>query len=253
VSLVLVLVRCRVAIDDATGRRCLDALTTDPARAAAFAGAWVEAKGAVDPWLRAALDASPEILRAAGPDLALKLHRMSPTPASWRVLTLIPRGPNWIGHLVPETYGNRADLALATLASAVHEEADELTRSLLGRWLVILFSGIPGQGTPASPAPTEARELVHLSDRDLRKILGPRMFLRGLDLDRRGTVTLDAHDGTSASGRVDGRDVTFRLGPDGLSGSCPCTPPGAHPEQPCRHVAALLIVTRAALRSNIPR
>ncbi len=106
-------------------------------------------------------------------------------------------------------------------------------------------------GTPISDA------LSTLSDRGLRRLLGARTFLRGLEYFRRRVVE-DIHVGDmTARGTVKTIDaepfqVQVELTPDGIKSTCPC-PAFAKANQHCKHVAALLIAVRDQARGSQPR
>jgi superfamily II DNA or RNA helicase len=99
--------------------------------------------------------------------------------------------------------------------------------------------------------------LSTLSDRGLRRLLGARTFLRGLDYEKRRVVeNVDVNDAT-AHGRVKGSDpdpytVTIRLGGEGITSHCTC-PAFQKTGQHCKHVAALLITVRNRARAALPR
>jgi superfamily II DNA or RNA helicase len=99
--------------------------------------------------------------------------------------------------------------------------------------------------------------LSTLSDRGLRRLLGARTFLRGLDYEKRRVVEdVDVNDAT-AHGRVKGSDpdpytVTIRLGGEGITSHCTC-PAFQKTGQHCKHVAALLITVRNRARAALPR
>jgi superfamily II DNA or RNA helicase len=102
-----------------------------------------------------------------------------------------------------------------------------------------------------------ADALSTLSDRGLRRLLGARTFLRGLDYEKRKVVENVAVDTTLASGRVKGSDpdpyeVTIRLGGEGITSTCTC-PAFQKTNQHCKHVAALLITVRNQARAKLPR
>ncbi|HWA71207.1 MAG TPA: SNF2-related protein [Polyangiaceae bacterium] len=102
-----------------------------------------------------------------------------------------------------------------------------------------------------------ADALSTLSDRGLRRLLGARTFLRGLDYEKRKVVDeVHLNDG-SAQGRVKGSDpdpyeVTIRLGGEGITSHCTC-PAFQKTGQHCKHVAALLITVRNKARQQMPR
>ena len=110
----------------------------------------------------------------------------------------------------------------------------------------------------AKPAPTfpppasrEANQLSSLadalstlSDRGLRRLLGARTFLRGLDYEKRRVVENVDVDDAVAQGKVKGSDpdpysVTIKLGGEGITSHCTC-PAFQKTGQHCKHVAALL-------------
>lgn len=99
--------------------------------------------------------------------------------------------------------------------------------------------------------------LSTLSDRGLRRLLGARTFLRGLDYEKRKVVEDVSVNESSAQGRVKGSDpdpyeVAIRLGGEGITSSCTC-PAFQKTNQHCKHVAALLITVRNKARSALPR
>lgn len=99
--------------------------------------------------------------------------------------------------------------------------------------------------------------LSTLSDRGLRRLLGARTFLRGLDYEKRKVVEEVRVSEFSASGRVKGSDpepyeTTIRLGGEGITSHCTC-PAFKKTGQHCKHVAALLITVRNQARSQLPR
>jgi superfamily II DNA or RNA helicase len=99
--------------------------------------------------------------------------------------------------------------------------------------------------------------LSTLSDRGLRRLLGARTFLRGLEYFRRRVVEdIDVQE-MSASGVVRASDsephpVRVQLTPDGIKSQCTC-PTFAKGGQHCKHVAALLISLRDQARGSQPR
>lgn len=102
-----------------------------------------------------------------------------------------------------------------------------------------------------------ADALSTLSDRGLRRLLGARTFLRGLDYEKRRVVENVGVNQASAHGRVKGSDpdpyeVTIRLGGEGITSNCTC-PAFAKTNQHCKHVAALLITVRNQARAALPR
>ncbi len=110
---------------------------------------------------------------------------------------------------------------------------------------------MPSQLSPLSDA------LSTLSDRGLRRLLGARTFLRGLDYEKRKVVEDVQVGDDAAHGKVKGSDpdpydVLIRLGGEGISSSCTCPAfekNGIH----CKHVAALLITVRNQARAAAPR
>ncbi len=99
--------------------------------------------------------------------------------------------------------------------------------------------------------------LSTLSDRGLRRLLGARTFLRGLEYFRRRVVDDITVNDTTASGTVRATDsepypVTVELTPDGIKSQCSC-PAFAKGGQHCKHVAALLISIRDQARGAQPR
>ena len=102
-----------------------------------------------------------------------------------------------------------------------------------------------------------ADALSTLSDRGLRRLLGARTFLRGLDYEKRRVVEDVGVNESSASGKVKGSDpdpyeVTIRLGGEGITSHCTC-PAFQKSGQHCKHVAALLITVRNQARALLPR
>ena len=102
-----------------------------------------------------------------------------------------------------------------------------------------------------------ADALSTLSDRGLRRLLGARTFLRGLDYEKRKVVEDVGVNESSAHGRVKGSDpepyeVTIRLGGEGITSHCTC-PAFQKTGQHCKHVAALLITVRNQARAALPR
>jgi uncharacterized Zn finger protein len=99
--------------------------------------------------------------------------------------------------------------------------------------------------------------LSTLSDRGLRRLLGARTFLRGLEYFRRRVVEdIDVME-MSASGVVRASDsepypVKVELTPDGIKSYCNC-PTFSKGGQHCKHVAALLITLRDQARGTHPR
>jgi superfamily II DNA or RNA helicase len=103
------------------------------------------------------------------------------------------------------------------------------------------------------PAPI-SDALATLSDRGLRRLLGARTFLRGLEYFRRRAVDGVRIDGTSAAGRVRANEaepfsVSVELTTEGIQSRCSC-PVFAKSGQHCKHVAALLISVRDHARGE---
>lgn len=99
--------------------------------------------------------------------------------------------------------------------------------------------------------------LSTLSDRGLRRLLGARTFLRGLDYEKRKVVEEVTIEETQALCTVRGSDaqpydVCIRLGGEGITSSCSC-PAFVKTGQHCKHVAALLIHVRNRSRNKVPR
>ena len=102
-----------------------------------------------------------------------------------------------------------------------------------------------------------ADALSTLSDRGLRRLLGARTFLRGLDYEKRKVVEEVSVNESTATGKVKGSDpepyeVTIRLGGEGITSQCTC-PAFQKTGQHCKHVAALLITVRNQARAALPR
>ncbi len=107
------------------------------------------------------------------------------------------------------------------------------------------------------PSGPLAEAVANLSDRALRKLLGARAYLRGVDYVRRGAVGDVQVEPAAATGRVRGSadapyEVKLGLAPDGVSSQCNC-PLFSKIEGHCKHVAALLIAVREAARGGRPR
>ncbi len=104
---------------------------------------------------------------------------------------------------------------------------------------------------------TISDSLSTLSDRGLRRLLGARTFLRGLDYEKRKVVEQVSVEETQATCIVRGSDanpydVCIRLGGEGITSSCSC-PAFEKTGQHCKHVAALLINVRNKSRTKAPR
>ncbi len=109
----------------------------------------------------------------------------------------------------------------------------------------------------ANEASSLADALSTLSDRGLRRLLGARTFLRGLDYEKRKVVEGVGVTKAAAQGKVKGSDpepyeVTIRLGGEGITSHCTC-PAFKKTGQHCKHVAALLITVRNQARAKLPR
>src|SRR5438132_942635 len=103
----------------------------------------------------------------------------------------------------------------------------------------------PANTLDESQVPPISDALSTLSDRGLRRLLGARTFLRGLEYFRRRVVEDIVVNEMTASGTVRASDsepypVTVELTPDGIKSQCSC-PAFAKAGQHCKHVAALLI------------
>ncbi len=99
--------------------------------------------------------------------------------------------------------------------------------------------------------------LSTLSDRGLRRLLGARTFLRGLDYEKRKVVENVSIQPEVAQGTVKGSDpepyvVAIRLGGEGITSECTC-PAFQKTNLHCKHVAALLITVRNQARERMPR
>ncbi|RYE92587.1 MAG: hypothetical protein EOO75_06335, partial [Myxococcales bacterium] len=118
---------------------------------------------------------------------------------------------------------------------------------------------------PAPAAPSSsilanspiADTLSTLSDRGLRRLLGARTFLRGLEYARRRVVESIAVSETSAEGQVKSPEgepfvVRVMLSPEGIKSNCTC-PVFVKTQQHCKHIAALLITVRDQARGANPR
>ena len=106
------------------------------------------------------------------------------------------------------------------------------------------------------PAPI-SDALATLSDRGLRRLLGARTFLRGLEYFRRKAVDNVRIEGTHASGDVRANEaepfsVGVHLTQAGIQSRCSC-PVFAKSGQHCKHVAALLISVRDHARVESSR
>jgi superfamily II DNA or RNA helicase len=104
---------------------------------------------------------------------------------------------------------------------------------------------------------TISEALSTLSDRGLRRLLGARTFLRGLDYAKRGVVENVTVEPSEARGQVKGSDpdpyaVAITLTDEGIAGNCSC-PAHEKTKQHCKHIAALLISVRNQARANSPR
>lgn len=102
-----------------------------------------------------------------------------------------------------------------------------------------------------------ADSLSTLSDRGLRRLLGARTFLRGLDYEKRRVVDNVAINDINATGSVKGSDpepyeVEIGLTDEGIKATCTC-PAFKKTSQHCKHVAALLIHVRNQARAKLPR
>lgn len=101
-----------------------------------------------------------------------------------------------------------------------------------------------------------AGALSTLSDRGLRRLLGARTFLRGLDYEKRRVVGELKVDQSNATARIKGSDADpyltrVSLGGEGIASQCSC-PAFQKTGHHCKHVAALLITVRNQARSKQP-
>ncbi len=106
------------------------------------------------------------------------------------------------------------------------------------------------------PAPI-SDALATLSDRGLRRLLGARTFLRGLEYFRRRAVNDVQIKGARATGSVRANEakpfrVAVELTADGIQSRCTC-PVFARSGQHCKHIAALLISVRDHARGQPAR
>ncbi|MGZ3450132.1 MAG: DEAD/DEAH box helicase [Polyangiales bacterium] len=113
------------------------------------------------------------------------------------------------------------------------------------------------RGPVAQPTGPLAEAVASLSDRALRKLLGARAYLRGVDYVRRNAVTDIVVEQAQARGHVRGSadapyDVKIALSPEGIGSQCNC-PLFSKIEGHCKHVAALLIAVREQARGGRPR
>ncbi|MFI5299967.1 MAG: SNF2-related protein [Polyangiales bacterium] len=95
-----------------------------------------------------------------------------------------------------------------------------------------------------------------VGDRALRRLLGLRSFLKGVDYVRHRAVSDIVVDQTSARATVRGTahtpyEVHLALTPTGISSNCSC-PMFAGAEAHCKHVAAALIAIRDHIRAHHP-
>ena len=112
------------------------------------------------------------------------------------------------------------------------------------------------QPLPSSPTPL-LEALSTLTDRGLRRFLGARAFLRGLDYVRRGAVSdIELSDAASAGlvrgGEGESYHASLHLTPTGFGSECSC-PAFPKINGHCKHVAALLIACRDQARIVVPR
>lgn len=120
------------------------------------------------------------------------------------------------------------------------------------------FARLPAADYPEATVSTSiAGTLSTLSDRGLRRLLGARTFLRGLDYEKRKVVgNLKVAQGL-ATARIKGSDAEpystkIELGGEGISSECSC-PAFQKTGHHCKHVAALLITVRNQARAQQPR
>lgn len=122
------------------------------------------------------------------------------------------------------------------------------------------FEARPLLARPLPSTPTPLLEaLSTLTDRGLRRFLGARAFLRGLDYVRKGAVSDIEMSEASASGHVRGsggepesHESSLHLTPTGFGSECNC-PAFPKINGHCKHVAALLIACRDQARAVLPR
>ena len=100
--------------------------------------------------------------------------------------------------------------------------------------------------------------LSTLSDRGLRRLLGARTFLRGLEYEKRRSVENVTINQVAADGEVKGTTdspykVTVRLGEEGITSECSCPAFQKNSGQHCKHVAALIITVRNRARAKMPK
>ncbi len=101
-----------------------------------------------------------------------------------------------------------------------------------------------------------AGALSTLSDRGLRRLLGARTFLRGLDYEKRRVVGDLKVSHSNATAKIKGSDAdpyltTVSLGGEGIASQCSC-PAFQKTGHHCKHVAALLITVRNQARAKNP-
>lgn len=100
--------------------------------------------------------------------------------------------------------------------------------------------------------------LSTLSDRGLRRLLGARTFLRGLEYEKRRSVENVQVNEVTAEGEVKGTTdspykVAVRLGQEGITSECSCPAFQKSNGQHCKHVAALIITVRNRARAKLPK
>jgi len=100
--------------------------------------------------------------------------------------------------------------------------------------------------------------LSTLSDRGLRRLLGARTFLRGLEYEKRRSVENVTVNQVAAEGEVKGTTdspykVTVKLGEEGITSDCTCPAFQKSNGQHCKHVAALIITVRNRARAKMPK
>ncbi|MFO0678917.1 MAG: SNF2-related protein [Polyangiaceae bacterium] len=106
------------------------------------------------------------------------------------------------------------------------------------------------------PLPNPFTDAIsNLSDGALRRLLGARAYLRGVDYVRRHAVEGLTVEDASAKGSVRGTDpdpykVLVNLTPTGIASECSC-PAFSKINGHCKHVAALLIAVRDQARGTV--
>jgi superfamily II DNA or RNA helicase len=93
---------------------------------------------------------------------------------------------------------------------------------------------------------------AQLTDRSLRRMLGARAFLRGLDAARKGQIAEISFGDDSVTANVKGAEGAFepvlRLEEGAIASSCGCA--FGQGQTHCKHAAALLVALRTASRQE---